>query len=44
MHVLIVRVVVEVKPDLVAIERDGALDVADGEHDDFQSPFHGPRL
>src|SRR5436190_6098932 len=39
-HVLVLRVVVEVKADLVAVERDRAVDVADGEDDDFEGPVH----
>ena len=34
-------VVVEVEPDLVAVERDRAVDVADGQDDDLQGPVHG---
>jgi hypothetical protein len=34
------RVVVEVEAELVAVERDGPVNVADRDHDDFESPIH----
>ena len=40
-HVLVGRVVVELETDLVAIERDRGVDVADGQDDDFEGPVHG---
>jgi hypothetical protein len=45
-HVLIGRVVVELEADLVAIEGDRRVDVADGQDHDFQGPVHGnpPRV
>jgi hypothetical protein len=39
-HVLVLGVVVEVEADLVAVELDGAVDVADREHDDLERPVH----
>ena len=39
-HVLVAGVVVEREADLVAVERDGAVDVADGEEDDLERPVH----
>ena len=39
-HVLVAGVVVEVEPDLVAVERDRPVEVADGHDDDFQGPVH----
>jgi len=45
-HVLVRGVVVELEADLVAVELDGGIDVADWEDDDLQGPVHGnaPRL
>ena len=37
----LLRVVVELEADLVAVERDRAVDVADGQYDDFERPVHG---
>src|ERR1044071_5464065 len=39
-HPFVGRVVVEVEADLVAVERDRVVDVADGEDDDFEGPVH----
>jgi len=36
MHVLVARVVVELEADLVAVELDRPVDVADREYDDFE--------
>ena len=40
-HVLVGGVVVEMEADLVAVERDRCVDVADGQDHDFQGPVHG---
>ena len=39
-HVLVPGVVIEHEADLVAVERDRRVDVADGQDDDFQGPVH----
>jgi len=39
-HVLVAGVVVEVEADLVAVEGDRAVDVADGEDDHLERPVH----
>nr|GLK37827.1 hypothetical protein GCM10017611_46920 [Rhodococcus wratislaviensis] len=37
---LVGGVVVEMEAELVAVERDGTIDVADGQHDHFECPVH----
>jgi hypothetical protein len=41
LHLVGLRVVVEIEADLVAVELDRSVDVADGQHDDFEGPIHG---